>query len=99
MSALYKQITGFKQFDIKLNNVFDTMIGDVVFLTQYAFGGFLPAFNRSLSTVLRDYLGIEDFCVRICHHLNVNLFLWNVYTTFIYLFNVVYSHVISDARF
>ena len=51
----------FGQFDIKLTNVFDTMIGDIVFLNQYAFGGFLPAFNRSLSTVLRDYLGIEDF--------------------------------------
>ena len=50
-----------KQFDIKMNNVFDTMIGDIVFLNQYAFGGFLPAFNRSLSMVLRDYLGIEDF--------------------------------------
>jgi len=51
----------FHQYDVKIENVFDTMIADQVFCTNMVFGGFIPGFYRSLSMILRDYLGIEDY--------------------------------------
>ena len=49
------------QYGVKLEKVYDTMIGDVVFCNQNVYRGFLPAYNRSLVSLLRNYLGIEDF--------------------------------------
>ena len=49
------------QFDVSVVNVYDTMVGDYVFCNQFCYGGYLPANFRSLSLLLRDYLGIEDF--------------------------------------
>ena len=51
----------YHQFDVKMINVYDTMVGDFVFCNQFCYGGYLPANFRSLSLLLRDYLGIEDF--------------------------------------
>ena len=49
------------QYGVEIVNMYDTMVGDQVFLNQQVFEGFLPSNFRSLSTVLRDYLGIEDY--------------------------------------
>ena len=51
----------YHQFDVKVVNVSDTMVGDYVFCSQFCYGGYLQANFRSLSLLLRDYLGIEDF--------------------------------------
>jgi len=51
----------YHQFGVRINNFYDTMIADQVFCTQMVFGGFVPGFYRSLSMILRNYLGIEDY--------------------------------------
>ena len=49
------------QYGVEIVNMYDTMVGDQVLLNQQVFEGFLPSNFRSLSTLLRDYLGIEDY--------------------------------------
>ena len=49
------------QYGVEIVNLYDTMVGDQVFLNQQVYEGFLPSNFRSLSSVLRDYLGIEDY--------------------------------------
>jgi len=48
------------QWDVKLNSVWDTMAGDMVFSTQHVYDGFIPQYARSLPHLLKDYLGIAD---------------------------------------
>ena len=49
------------QYGVEITNMYDTMVGDQVFLSQQVYEGFLPSNFRSLSSALRDYLGIEDY--------------------------------------
>jgi len=48
------------QYKINLENVWDTLAGDLVFANQHIFSGFVPKFGRCLGGLLRDYLGVED---------------------------------------
>ena len=40
--------------------VFDTMAGDMVYISNNLLFGLLPRYTRSQSHLIRDYLGVED---------------------------------------
>jgi len=48
------------QWEVDIVNIWDTMAGDIVFTTQFVYDGFIPQYVRSLSHLLKDYIGIAD---------------------------------------
>lgn len=48
----------FHQWDVKMENIMDTMAADLVFCSEYVFGKQIPKYFRSLPRLLVDYLGI-----------------------------------------
>ena len=48
------------QHNVRLAGVFDTMAGDMVYISNNLLFGLLPRYTRSQSHLVRDYLGVED---------------------------------------
>ena len=46
--------------NVRLAGVFDTMAGDMVYISNNLLFGLLPRYTRSQSHLVRDYLGVED---------------------------------------
>ena len=49
------------RYQLRMSQVYDTMIADQVFCTTQVYGGFIPNMFRSLNMLMRDYFGVCDF--------------------------------------
>jgi len=48
------------QHNVRLTGVYDTMAGDMVYISTNLLFGLLPRYTRSQAHLVRDYLGVQD---------------------------------------